>query len=254
MIDLTTGRVVREFDRGVTGVSWVPVDCVRREAKTLLIVPNRERVLDLVDLTDDRFVSDRAPRPQHERGRIDFSRVLISPRGGWIANDAFIYKHAGLPRVWSLDAWTHDPWEPEYGASARRLAQRWYHWGGEMCFVDETTFALWGWGGDDEYLVPAAVLYDVRDGRLVRWFAGPRVRPVQASSTRARDESMVFDEFLFAVHDELGTTVWDVESGERLHTDESLRPTRYHRAGKCFITLTTDGIRVSRLVRDEGSD
>lgn len=100
--------------------------------------------------------------------------------------------------------------------------------------------------------MPAALLVDAREGKLLRWFAGPRVRPPKAWPPRVLADSLVFDGYLFAVHDEDGTTVWDVATGERVCADETLTPTRYHRGARAFLTRTADGVRLGRLVDGVG--
>lgn len=129
------------------------------------------------------------------------------------------------------------------------LVGRAYYWDGPLCWIDDTVIAVWGWGDDDEWLLPAVVLYDVKLGRQLRWFAGPETRPPRAWPPKKLAPSLFYDQYLFSVHDEQGTGVWDIESGERLLQDLSLSPIQYHGRSKEFLSLSSDGVRLSRLVQ-----
>jgi hypothetical protein len=77
-------------------------------------------------------------------------------------------------------------------------------------------------------------------GRLVRWFAGPV-------------GTFAFEGYLFSSSAGSGTSVWDVETGERLLHDASFSPTCYHPGAGHFITVKLDGgIRLTRLFDAEG--
>ena len=126
----------------------------------------------------------------------------------------------------------------------RRLCQRWGVGGFSMCWVGARTLALWGYGTDEEALIPAAWMFDVASGEQwaeeVGWFAGP-------------SGDLVFDGYLFSFSEQDGMAVWDVATGERLLRDPTLCPTRYHRGARQFLTLLPDGaFQVSRL--REGRD
>lgn len=256
VIDLADGRVVRRLRRGryCSENSLFPVAFARRDGRTLLVTGADWNRLDLVDVASNRVLSERAstrmvegaPTPEHYLDYFHGS-LVVSPDGARIIDSGWIWHPVGEVRAWSLDAWRDNPWESEDGPTLRRFAPREYFWDGPACWVDDTTVALWGWGDDDEWLIPAALLVDAREGRLLRWFPGPRVRRPKALPPRTLADSLVFDGHLFAVDDEAGTTVWDVVTGERLHADPSLKPTRHHRGARAFLTPTAEGVRVSRL-------
>lgn len=42
--------------------------------------------------------------------------------------------------------------------------------------------------------------------------------------------------------------VGDVATGERVHVDAELEPTRYHRGARAVITRTSGGVRLRRLI------
>jgi hypothetical protein len=129
-----------------------------------------------------------------------------------------------------------NPWESEDGPSKRRLSYRGCFWDGPLCWIDERTVASWGYGNDDENLIPAALLFDVESGRRIRWFAGPV-------------GSFTFDRYLFSCSMESGTSVWDVATGERLLHDAAFCPTAYHPGTGQFLTVRPGGLfRLSRLL------
>lgn len=64
---------------------------------------------------------------------------------------------------------------------------------------------------------------------------------------------MVFDGVLFSTDVVEATTVWDVDTGERLLHDAAFCPYRYHPGAKAFLTALPGGhFRVSRLRRPRG--
>ncbi len=67
------------------------------------------------------------------------------------------------------------------------------------------------------------------------------MRPPRAWPPRVPADSLFFDGYLFAVHDEDGTTAWDVATGERVCADATLRlsrltgwPDRWHRPAAAY--------------------
>ena len=96
-------------------------------------------------------------------------------------------------------------------------------------------------GEDDEWLIPAVRIFDVRTGREDSWFAGPR-------------GSLVFDEHLFSFDKDDGMGVWDVATGERLLIEPELCPEGYNRAGRQFLSILEDNsVQISRLVSGIGN-
>ena len=124
----------------------------------------------------------------------------------------------------------------EHGRWKRDIYHRHYYWDGPVCWVDERTLVIWGFGNDEDNLILAALLFDVETGRRVRWFAGPV-------------GSLVYDRYLYSYSIESGTSAWDLVTGERLLHDASFCPTTYHRGAGKFITALPDGrFRLSPLV------
>jgi hypothetical protein len=256
VLDLHKGSVVRSLQRGSYRPenSLFPVALFLQKNRTLLVAGSDWNRLELIDLTDDRVLSERPPviydkdkRPEHYLDYFHGS-LAVSPGGSTIADAGWIWHPVGVVRAWSVQGWLQNPWESEDGPSLRTFASRDYFWDGPMCWIDDHTLAVWGWGDDDEWLVPGVVLVDVQTGKVVRWFAGPKVRHPKAWPPRTLADSLIFDGYLYAVSDEEGTSVWDIATGARLLEDASMKPIRYHRVGKEFLSLVPGGVRRSRLV------
>jgi len=59
---------------------------------------------------------------------------------------------------------------------------------------------------------------------------------------------LVYDTYLFSFAPELGITVWDVETGERLLRDDTFSPVGYHHGARRFVTIRPNGLlQVSQL-------
>lgn len=84
-------------------------------------------------------------------------------------------------------------------------------------------------------MLDAVRIFDARSGKELRWFAGPAGR-------------LAFDNYLFSFGETIGTSVWDVTSGERLLADEGTRPLRYHPCARVFLSMGDVGFTLSRLV------
>jgi hypothetical protein len=127
-------------------------------------------------------------------------------------------------------------WESEDGESKKYPCHRAYYWDGPLCWLSDNRLAVWGYGEDDEWLIPAVRIFDVHSGREERWFAGPK-------------GSLVFDEYLFSFDKDEGMAVWDVATGERLLIESGFCPAGYHRGGRQFLSLLEDNrVQVSHLV------
>lgn len=247
VLDLEAGRVSMRLDRGGYHPEQTEFPAAFFEyGGTLRLVHGTSwNRLDISDPRSGRLLTDRAPtsyrrgedKPQHY---LDYfhGELTISPSGAWVADNGWNWHPVGAVVAWSLRRWAEgNPWESEDGPTRRSLCVRNYYWGGPLCWIDDATLAVWGYGNDEENLIPAALLFDVESGRLVRWFAGPTAG------------SFVFDRHLFAHSKEEGMSVWDVAAGARLLHDPSFCPTAYHPGARQFVTVKGGGrLRLSRLV------
>lgn len=246
VIDLDAGRPTMRLDRGGYRFkhSEFPAAFFEVDGRLRLVHGTDWNRLDISDPRTGALLTDRSPtsycsgeeRPEHY---LDYFHggLAVSPGGEWIVDNGWVWMPIGCVTAWSLRRWIKgNPWESEDGPSKRWLCGRHYYWDGPLCWIDDRTVAIWGYGNDDENLIPAALLFDVESGRLVRWFAGPV-------------GSFAFDCYLFSCSTEAGTSVWDIATGERLLHDATFCPMAYHPGARCFITTLGDGrIRLSRLV------
>lgn len=245
VLDLEVGRPTMRLDRGDYHFehSEFPAAFFVTGGQLRLIHGTDWNRLDVSDPTTGRSLTDRSPttyrqgedEPEHY---LDYFHggLAVSPGGSWVADNGWAWHPAGVVTSWSLRRWVEqNRWESEDGPSKRDLCVRAYYWDGPLCWVDDHTVAVWGYGNDDENLIPAALLFNAETGNRLRWFAGPL-------------GSFVCDRYLFSSSAEAGTSVWDLATGERLLEDRSFNPTAYHRGAKQFVTALPDGrFRLSRL-------
>ncbi|WP_294399903.1 hypothetical protein [Prosthecobacter sp.] len=254
LVNVKTGKIISKLSRGDYHCenSHFPVAFFRNEDRTYLIAASDWNRLDLYDPATGKVLSERGPtcyvnkeRPPHY---LDYFHggLCVSPDQQFVVDNGWVWHPMGFLRAWNLPAWLNNEWESEDGPTYRDLACR-EAWDEPVCWINNFTLASWGWG-DEEWMVPAAVLIDVRDGKQLQWFPGPKVRMSGAWPPRRLTESFFFDQYLFAVHDNDGTTVWDIKSGDCLLTDPQVKPWRYHPDSKEFIEITQTGFRVSTLI------
>lgn len=248
---LPSGARTARLDRGDYRPenSCFPIAFFTHAERLLLIVATDWNRLDVIDPATAERLTERALGED----RLDYfhAGLTVSPDGRWIADAGWVWHPVGVVWLWRLDRWLADPHEAETGASRRSLGGRDYFWDGPMCWIDAHTLAVWGWGRDDEWLLPAVQLVDVEAPESEgppRWFAGPQVRQPSAWPPKKRAPSLVFDGWLFAIEDEVGVGVWDVDAGEHLHQDATIAPIQYHRDAGVFLSMAPSGIVLSRLV------
>lgn len=251
--DLSTGAQTAQIDRGEYRPenSHFPIAFCVNGPRCLLIAATDWCRLDLIDPATGAVLSARSEAEDVEESRtLDYfhARLTVSPSGKHVVDRGWHWHPVGAVRSWSVTAWLANPWESEDGPSVRGLTAQDYFWDGPACWIDDDTAVIWGWGRDDEWLVPAALLFDVTTGELQRWFPGPAVRRPGAWRPKKQAPSLFFDGWLFSVSDKDGTTVWDVATGERVCAAPDLAPIHYHREAQIFITVTESGVRLSRLV------
>jgi hypothetical protein len=250
VLDLATGDVAMELAREDYH-AWActfPVAFFRDGGRHLLVHSPTWNRLDITDPSMGELLTPRAPT-SYRRGEeppihyLDYfhGALSVSPEGTWIADDGWIWHPWGEVVTWSLRRWLEDnAWESEDGQTKRRLADAEDYWDRPVCWLDEETLAIYGYGEDEYWIIPAARIYDVVSGDELRWFPGPAGR-------------FFSDRYLYSVHDGMGasgTSVWDVETGERLHQDAAFTPHSHHRRTGTFLTIRPpEGMVVSRLDR-----
>jgi hypothetical protein len=245
VLDLTTGKVTLHLlrDQYHQDVSSFPLAFVESDNRILIIHGTAWNRLDVSDAKTGALLTERGPtsykrgeaRPEHYLDYFHCS-LMVSPDQQYVADNGWVWCPQGSVRTWSVSRWLNENvWESEDGESKRSLCWRSYYWDGPLCWLDDHRLAVWGYGEDDEWLIPAVRIFDVRSGKQDRWFAGPK-------------GSLVLDGYLFSFDKDEGTCVWDIDTGEKLLSEPGLSPVGYHRGAKQFLSLLENGtFRVSRL-------
>ena len=236
IVNLHTGLVTMRLNRGDyhTRETNFPIAFFQHNHKTLVVHATEWNRLDISDAETGEILTGRdltyidEQQPEHYLNYFH-ALPIISPNGSWIAEDGWVWSPFGVTRVWSLQNWlSENVWESEDGTSIKYLTQRGYYWNGPLCWVDDKILAVWGFGDDDEWLIPAVQLFDVETGIRIRLIAGINA------------ETMYFDKYLFAVSSQ-GTEVWNIETGERLLEDTTHIPQSFHPRTREFLTINGNG-------------
>ena len=246
VVDLRAKKVTMHLNRGDyhNEQTIFPIVFFEDDNKRVLLVHATDwNRLDISDPLTGELLTKREPtsyvqgEPQPEH-YLDYFHggLTVSPDNKWIVDNGWVWAPVGVVRTWNLQQWlSSNVWESEDGQSIRNLCERAYFWGGPLCWIDNQTLAVWGFGGDDEYLIPAVLLFDVESKKRLRWFAGPQ-------------GELTFDVYLFSSSKEHGTAVWDIETGERLCHEDKLNYLSYHRGTKQFLSFNAAGqFQISRL-------
>jgi hypothetical protein len=237
VVEIESGRATLILDRG----DYHNEDCdfplafCRIDDRPLLIHGTVWNRLDVSDPLTGALLTDRSPT-SYRYADYFHCGLAVSPSHQYVADDGWVWHPAGSVVTWNLQRWVHEyPWESDKGSSRRDLCSRCYYWGGPLCWISDERLAVWGYGEDVDWLIPAARIFNVVTGAEDRWFAGPK-------------GDFHFDQFLFSADAEVGTAVWDVDTGERLLLEQSFCPGRYHPGMKAFLTLLPGGaFQISRL-------
>lgn len=236
VVDLTTRAVTLRLNRGTYHAKQTrfPVAFFQHQDKPLLVHATQWNRLDISNPATGALLTVRtAPEDEKPPAHyLDYFHDLpmVSPDALWIAEDGWVWSPVGITRLWNLQRWlTKNVWESEDGASLRYLIQRAYHWESPLCWIDGHTLAVWGFGDDSLWIIPAVQLFDAATGKRIRWFAGPRA------------DTLYFDEYLFAVSSE-GTEVWEITTGERMLHDANLIPVSFHPGTHEFLSVMENGV------------
>lgn len=266
VIETRTGRRTIRLQRDGywSRASPFPATFVVWEGRTLLVHATAWNRLDVSDPSTGELLTERSPTTfkQGEQQPLHYlnyfhGRLFVSPDHRFIADDGWVWHPVGEVRTWSMLHWlSGNRWESEDGPTVRRLAYRDSFWGGPMCWIDTQTLAVWGYGDDDEWLLPAVRIFNVVSGEERNWFPGPEVvGKEEKKGLEGLDDfggRLFFDRYLFAVSERFGVSVWSVERGTRLHLDSSFAPVAYHPKTKEFLTILPSGaLQLSRLIGEE---
>ena len=248
VVDAANGAITMRLHRGDYHAeeTHYPAAFFELDGEHYLVHATDWNRLDVSKPATGQRVTERTS-PAIERGKpspahyLDYfhGRLTVSPDNTRIAEYGWVWHPQGSVRSWSLQRWLRaNVWESEDGESVRKLAWSDYFWDGPLCWIGNHTLAIWGFGQDDDFMIPAVQVWDVQNGRMVRWFAGPE---------KGR---LIYDGRHLCSTSENGTAAWDVVSGERLFHDPAFKPLCYHRGRRQFLSILDGGVfRLSRLDR-----
>jgi hypothetical protein len=253
LLELPKFTVTAHLTRGnyYVGASRFPVAFFVHDGRTLAMAGSEWNRLDIYDPKTGISLTERGPTACEDGKRpvryLEYfhGELCVSPNNTHVMECGWIWGGCNLWRWWDIEAWMRNVWESEDGTSLTYLAAQ-ESWSG-TCWIDDTMLAVCGWGLD-EWALPAIVLMDVQaQGKTLRWFPG-LATPGSRSWPGQFCEHLFFDKYLFAVSAKVGTTVWNIATGERLHLDGDTKPRRYHPLSKEFLAITDTGFRISRLL------
>ncbi len=237
VIDIQASAQTIKLERSGYHVThcYYPLVFVEYQNKTLLIYATDWNHLDIVDpATGNKVVAhpeefDLDKCEAFDRGASFHGELLVSPDQNWLVDNAWEWHPVGVVSSWSIKNWIDkNPWEFISSESLLNHTSKEYVWGQSICWINNTTVCIGGWGRDDCQNLPAVSFFDVQTGDRIDWFFGP-------------DGVLVFDEYLYAFVKDKGIQVWDINEGVCLLEDLSANVRHYHPAGKYFIDYTENG-------------
>ena len=246
VFDLRNGTMTMELCRGGYGVKLCrfPAAFFRSSGRLLLVHGVDWNRLDISDPFTGECLTGRELPGDRELDYF-YGGLQVSPGGKWIASNGWVWHPMGVVRCWNLKQWlSSNCWESENGDSIRELCHRDSFWEGPMCWVSETTLAVWGLGDDKQLMTPGVRLFDVPSGRELGSFIGPQC----AGDTG----NFMYDEFLFSYSNFCEFGIWDVVTGERVYSSDSLTPLAYNRQNRTFLQQDEAGrLSLVRLNRPQ---
>jgi hypothetical protein len=262
VVELSSGRrtMVLVRDDYHEDVSPYPLAFGRQRGRVVLAHGTEWNRLDVSDPATGELLTVRKspeyvsqqPAPEHY---LDYfhGRLTLSPDQRWVVDDGWIWHPVGNIVIWDFQRWLEENvWESEDGSSRKALDYIPYFWDVPKCWIDARRLAIWGYGNDDEWMIPAARVIDAEAGKLVDWFPGPEIALREGTNWKEafeRPSAFFFDRYLFAVSERYGIGVWDVERGVCMLQEASFAPEAYHPEAREFVTVLPEGrLQLSRLI------
>jgi hypothetical protein len=172
LLNLCTARETLRLDRGQyhTAHSHFSIAFAEIDDKTILVHATDWNRLTISDPATGQELTAREvplwqkgePPPDHYLDYFHGS-LVVSPDQEWIADWGWFWHPLGILRCWSLKKWLYENvWESEDARKRKGLCFRSYYWDGPMCWMDSSRLIAWGYGEDEEDLIPAATIYDAQ--------------------------------------------------------------------------------------------
>ncbi len=165
------------------------------------------------------------------------SDISISDNAEFVIDNGWVWHPVGEITIWSLQKWLKEnSFESETGESLKSICRRYYFWEGSICWIDDRTVGVYGFGDDDDWIIPAIRVFDIIDLKELYWFPGP-------------DKKFVFDKYLFSTSHENGTKIWDIKTGEMLLSENNMNYDEYDKNSKRFFSLIgKNALQISTLI------
>jgi hypothetical protein len=239
LVSIDSGEVIMPLDGGDYCEDTVPFSAAFafHEGRDVFVHRTAWNRLEVSDAGSGALLTERhiarnkqgEPQPAHY---LDYfhGRLYMSPKGGRIFDDGWVWHPVAVGCVWSLSDWLQrNPWESEDGASRIDIGAR-DNWNQPECWIDEEHFALWGlgeWSKEKfaEINQGAGVcIFDLRVG------PEPATRRVPMELNGAKALDLFSDGNFLFVATENGTTAWDIASGTHVATCEGFVARLHDRA------------------------
>jgi hypothetical protein len=252
--DIAQGRATLELHGGEYHPQTVPFSFALTEyrGRTIAIHRTDWNRLDASDAATGELLTSRGPtrysegepRPEHY---LDYfhGRLMLSPAGGRVADDGWVWHPVGIIETWETAAWLDENrWESEDGPSKLRLCCRDSYWDHAMCWLDEDRIAVGGIGEDDfDDMVAGVRVFAVNEPMHWRTenFGGYGAREV-ATFEGPAGEFFGDGSRLFSA-DESGLKVWDVDKQEQIDEIAGFVPTRQHPGSRELVQINGSTLR-----------
>ena len=243
VLDVESSEITMRLDRGNYRNEHCafPIAFLNYQEQTLIVHGSDWNRLDVSQPATGKLLTNRGPtsysegeeRPRHFLNYFHCG-LSISPNDEWIVDNGWAWQPVGVVTTWNVKTWlSSNVWESEDGSSLKGLCVRDYYWDGPVCWINNTTLAVWGYGDDN--LLPAVRLFDVVSGEERKVFAGPAQGP------------LAFHDWLFSWPKGKPFTVWDIDDGARIFEDSAFSPLGYHPGTQEFLSIADGKIRLSKL-------
>lgn len=183
----------------------------------------------------------------HSRNWICWSyfhgQLLVSPNNEWIVDNGWEWQPIGSVTTWNIKEWMDNCWESEDGESKKTLWWGKSDWIDPICWLSDTKIGVTGRiefnDREEETLLEGWIfrILDVISGRLLKEF-------------NISYGNLFFDKYLFCASKEKGFLVYDVNNGEILFEEASVRPWVYHKKSQEFLDCGLNELIAIKLIEE----
>jgi hypothetical protein len=245
VIALDNSREIMHLSNGDyhTELTPFPFCFVTKDGKNLIIHATNWNRLDITDLETGQLLTERdyAEKPDlsdHE----DFvftewpGKLLPSPGQERVATIGWVWHPIGHAYSFDLKRWLEgNKWEPDASIHQKSYAIWDYFWDSPFVWLDERRLCIWGVDENSMEPTDSATIFDAETAEQLFSFNGPT------------QDIFFYDEYLFSgikCLDEYqkGLSVWDINTGELVHTQLEFAFDGYSHAKREFYLLGADDV------------